>query len=587
MNKRKLIIIITSRITPPHHRFLQGLINGAYNSGCDTAVFSVFSENNEESSHQTGEEYIYDLINFERADGIFFDDSSFWCERMLKKTADIIKKKSTSPVLCLNSDTATQYGFYNLKISDKTCFSETVSHLIEKHNLCDIICLTGTKGTFEAEERLRGYLDIMKKHNLPVPSENIRYGDFWNEAAKKLASDIYSGKIHKPEAIACASDTMATALINALLEKKIRVPEDIAVTGFDASDSAFLSTPSLTTYSPPEYQYGLSCTKKLLDLIFKRDSYTPTSPFKGDLITNCSCGCSEHNYKSIENIREKILSLKEAEEKADFGNISEQLLSSSDINELEIALDRLTYLIDGYDRYFLCLNEEVFSHERSGHSPFSPQMLIALEKAEYIRVSRNISFKSANMLPALLEKRSTPDVFFFTPVHFGKKCYGFSAVSFKDKSSFPNSIYRELNHNISNALHFLEVRSVISGQGSNSNINIPQSQNIPIAPHWFFELISLMSKKENFTAGLPRMLEAAHMSQEHLTRVFKKYTGITPTQYINDLRLEYAATLIIDKGTEISDACFLSGFNNISHFYHQFKRKYGCSPKQYLAKMQK
>lgn len=587
MNKRKLIIIITSRITTPHHRFLQGLINSTYKADCDTAVFSVFSENNEESSHQTGEEYIYDLINFEKADGIFFDDSSFWCERMLKKTAATIKEKCSVPVLCLNSDIAEQYGFYNLKLSDKSCFSELITHLIEKHKLTDIICLTGTKGTFEAEERLKGFLDAMKQHNISVPAENIRYGDFWTESAKKLAADICSGKIHKPQAVACASDTMAEALINALIEKKIHVPEDIAVTGFDASDNAFLSTPSITTYESPEYHYGISCIKKLLDLIFSRDSFAAPSALKGKLIIGDSCGCSAQNLEALKNIRQKLLSLEKENEKADFGSISEQLLNVSNINELEIALDRLTYLIDGYDRYFLCLNEELFSHERISHSPFSSHMLKALEKTEYIKVSRNISFESINMLPALFEKRDTPDVFFFTPIHFGKKCYGFSAVTFKDKSAFPNTFFRDWNCNISNALHCLEIRSDLSCQENSISMNIAQSENIPIAPHWFFELTSLMSKKENFTAGLPRMLEAAHMSQEHLTRVFKKYTGITPTQYINDLRLEYAAMLIIDKGTEISDACFLSGFNNISHFYHQFKKKYGCSPKQYLTNMQK
>lgn len=584
MSKRKLIIIITSKITAPHHKFLKGLINGASGADCDTAVFSVFSESDEESSHQIGEEYIYDLINFEKADGVFFDDSSFWCERMLHKTAELIKSKCSVPVLCLNSDTAEQYGFHNLKISDKSCFSEIISHLIEKHGFSDIFCLTGTKGSFEAEERLKGYFDAMKHHSLNVSPDSFRYGDFWTESAKKLASDIHSGRIHKPQAVACANDIMAIALINALSEKKIRVPEDIAVTGFDASDDSILNTPSVTTYAPAEYHCGTACINKLLDLIFKRDSFA-SSPFKGRLISNDSCGCCSQDQEFLKTIKQKILSRERAEEKTDAGNMSEHLLNAADLNELEIAIDKLTYLLEGYDRFFLCLNESAASHEQKRHSPFSPRMLTALEKTEFIRVSRNISFESKNMLPALFENRSTPDVFFFTPVHFGKKCFGFSAVTFKDKSTLPDSLYREWNRNISNALYFLEIRSKPSHSENISSNAIIQSQNIPVAPHWFFELTTFMSRKENFTAGLPRMLETAHMSQEHLTRVFKKYTGVTPTQYINDLRLEYAASLILDNETDISDACFLSGFNNISHFYHQFKKKYGCSPKQYYEKM--
>lgn len=100
-------------------------------------------------------------------------------------------------------------------------------------------------------------------------------------------------------------------------------------------------------------------------------------------------------------------------------------------------------------------------------------------------------------------------------------------------------------------------------------------------PLWFDEMLADMDKIENLQLGLPRMLKLAACSKNHLCRVFKSFLGLTPTDYINDKRLEYAVyylTQTRDDIVEISEHC---GFNNLSHFYHLFKKKYHCSPARF------
>lgn len=106
-------------------------------------------------------------------------------------------------------------------------------------------------------------------------------------------------------------------------------------------------------------------------------------------------------------------------------------------------------------------------------------------------------------------------------------------------------------------------------------------------PAWLEHLMSEMQKKENFTAGLSAMPALSGKSQGHLCRAFKKYVHQTPSNFINELRLNYAANLLTNTDEPVISVCLSSGFENLSHFYHQFKKKYGMSPFKFRKVHQK
>lgn len=100
-------------------------------------------------------------------------------------------------------------------------------------------------------------------------------------------------------------------------------------------------------------------------------------------------------------------------------------------------------------------------------------------------------------------------------------------------------------------------------------------------PDWFSNMLTEMQKIENLQAGFPRMLELAACSKNHLCRVFQKHMNMTPTEYINDRRLEYSIYLLTQTSDDILDICSQCGFHNLSHFYHLFKEKYHTSPARF------
>ena len=80
---------------------------------------------------------------------------------------------------------------------------------------------------------------------------------------------------------------------------------------------------------------------------------------------------------------------------------------------------------------------------------------------------------------------------------------------------------------------------------------------------------------------LKQLADIAGMSSSDFSRFFKLHTGRNPSEYIIDIRLGYAARLLVDTSRSISEISFECGFNNLSNFNRIFKRKKGCSPSEF------
>ncbi len=100
-------------------------------------------------------------------------------------------------------------------------------------------------------------------------------------------------------------------------------------------------------------------------------------------------------------------------------------------------------------------------------------------------------------------------------------------------------------------------------------------------PFWLENAYRKMRDPKNFIGGKDRLFEIAGKTREHTTRCMKKYYGITPTDYINDLRLSYAANLLMTSNLNATEICYECGFQNVSWFYTEFCSRFGVPPGQY------
>ena len=75
-----------------------------------------------------------------------------------------------------------------------------------------------------------------------------------------------------------------------------------------------------------------------------------------------------------------------------------------------------------------------------------------------------------------------------------------------------------------------------------------------------------------------------HFSKNHIINLFKKAYGVTPVNYLNDLRLQRAKYLMEVTSNSLETICPACGFQNYSHFYKLFVRKNGISPEKWRIK---
>ncbi len=102
-------------------------------------------------------------------------------------------------------------------------------------------------------------------------------------------------------------------------------------------------------------------------------------------------------------------------------------------------------------------------------------------------------------------------------------------------------------------------------------------------PFWLETAYEKMKIPKNFIEGKSRFFELCGRSREHASRSLNKYYNITPSDYVNDLRLCYAANLLNNSNLSATDVCYECGFNNLSWFYVEFEKKFGTSPGKYKS----
>jgi AraC family transcriptional regulator, dual regulator of chb operon len=97
-------------------------------------------------------------------------------------------------------------------------------------------------------------------------------------------------------------------------------------------------------------------------------------------------------------------------------------------------------------------------------------------------------------------------------------------------------------------------------------------------PLWLEYALGKMQLKDNLHRGLPALYELSGRSVGHVNRAFRQYLQQTPTEYLNQLKLNIARNLLLTTELRVVEIALECGFENVSHFYHQFKKWYRQAP---------
>ncbi len=123
-------------------------------------------------------------------------------------------------------------GVPSLLLDNRAAMAEAVEHLVRDHGRRHVAFLAGTPKNPEAEARLDAYRSVLEKYGIPFDRARVASGHFLPALGRAAMDEILDRGVPL-DSVASANDSMAIGAIQALRRRGLRVPEDVAVVGFD------------------------------------------------------------------------------------------------------------------------------------------------------------------------------------------------------------------------------------------------------------------------------------------------------------------------------------------------------------------
>jgi LacI family transcriptional regulator len=179
---------------------------------------------------------------------------------------------------------------YSVEVDKFGGVRKVVKHLVSLgHRRIAAISYAPANTNPHAEGRLRIYRRVLENAGIAYDESLVRYGSFDPDTGYEAMKSLLQAS-PPPTAVYGMNDVMAFGALRAIHEHGLRVPEDIAVTGFDDIRLAGYTTPPLTTVNEPDIEHGQRAAEVLINLI---DGFPPEEKhikLATRLVVRESCG---------------------------------------------------------------------------------------------------------------------------------------------------------------------------------------------------------------------------------------------------------------------------------------------------------
>lgn len=253
-DKTNMILVLVHSVDNPFFSMIiQGLENIAHHNNYNVLICTTYGDRNRE------QHYVKMLKNH-YVDGLILISNTL----TLEEIDEIYTNYPLVQVIEYLPESKAPYysvDFYQASY-------ELMEHMI--HNGCKNIAYVHTGSTHIVShlEKYRAYLDVLRKHQLPILSKTNEEYNFGFIAGKAVAALLLDNN-PQIDGFFATSDLIAVGIIDEIHSRKLRVPDDIEVVGFDNTIFSSLSNPAITTVELNTYELGCKSMELLLNKIEK------------------------------------------------------------------------------------------------------------------------------------------------------------------------------------------------------------------------------------------------------------------------------------------------------------------------------
>ena len=195
------------------------------------------------------------------------------------------------PMVLLHRTSPESLSIPSVTVENIEITRKLVEHLIQVHGKRRILFMRGPIHQEDSNRRELGYKSALAANGIPFDENLVLDGEFERDIAYKVLNNFLSnGKRVAFDAVFTGDDDAAIGVLRALHQHKYRIPEDVAVVGFDDLGFASFLNPPLTTVRAPTETVGRIAAERLFALLENQPSddkvILPT-----EIIYRRSCGC--------------------------------------------------------------------------------------------------------------------------------------------------------------------------------------------------------------------------------------------------------------------------------------------------------
>lgn len=438
-NVRKRIAVLLGQPEEyAYERFLKGFLEEAFRLDYDVCVFAMYIKYQNTPARCRGESSIFKLVNYSAFDAVVVMADTIQTKGVVERIERELHEGYSGKVIMVDQES--EY-FPSIHIDNYEPEKAVITHLIEKHGYKDIAFLTGKSWHPHSRIRLQAYRDALTEHGIEVNENRIFYGDFWYTSGESLADSLVSEGVKLPEAVACANDCMALGFAKGITAQGYRIPEDIAVVGFDSNDEGRHAPVPLTSVPLSSVQLGHNAMLMADGLIKGVEPERVSLPPEMFIGGTCGCGCDSAKpiyYKRDEWDTELSL----ATMFSPFNHMEDDMIDQTTFTGLLSTIFGCMHLIRGFDSFSLCLNPGLGDRGDGFESRILQAIKCESEALKNDRMTTDVFFDKEQMLPELYEKRTKPSVFYFMPLYHDDSVFGYTALRFDNRLEGISSEYR-------------------------------------------------------------------------------------------------------------------------------------------------
>jgi len=238
-------------------------------------------------SHLAGKEYL-DMMIAKKVDGVIIAPYGLQVENYGNDNPCV----PNCPIPIVYIDCPNEPGYAVLIDAENAGFKAT-QHLID-HGHQRIAIITGNTQVSTLYQCFSGYKKALEINGISIEESFISEENFFSNAAGYQSTQKFLSLEKIPTAIFAAGDLYAIGAMRAVFDHGLRVPEDIAIVGYNNIDVSAYIEPKLTTINTPMYEMGVLSMQMLKKLIHNEPVSEQRIILPTELIVRRSCGCSSH-----------------------------------------------------------------------------------------------------------------------------------------------------------------------------------------------------------------------------------------------------------------------------------------------------